>query len=260
MNVFIIGSGNIASHLSKAFYKFGIKISGIHSRNEIEGEKIAKKAKTTFFPQMDEIPKNASIYLLCVSDDAISTVAEQLPKSIKKSKIVAHTSGSVSIASLFNDIKNAGVFYPLQTFTKGKNISYNDIPFCINASNKKSTKALTKLAEKVSNSVHQIDDDQRQSIHLSAVMINNFVNHIIYISEEMLNQKEIDVEILQPLLRETILKQGELGAYDAQTGPSRRKDAKTLEKHLNLLRYNKEYKSIYMILSKSIQKTYKLEK
>lgn len=260
MNVFIIGSGNIASHLSKAFYQCGIEISGIHSRNEKEGKKIAKKTKTTFYPSIETIPKNASVYLICVSDDAISTVAELLPKSIKKSKIIAHTSGSVNMESAFQGIKNTGVFYPLQTFTKGKKMAYASIPFCINASNKKSSKALTSLANLLSKSVHQIDDEQRQSIHLSAVMINNFVNHIIYVSQELLHQKDIDPNILQPLLRETIQKQSQLGAYDAQTGPSRRKDAKTLKKHLDLLRYNKDYKSIYMILSKSIQKTYKLEK
>jgi len=260
LNVFIIGSGNIAFHMSEAFRKNNIGISGIYSRNEAEGQLLAKEANVERYERLKSIAKDADVYLICVSDDAIASVVDQLPKSIKKSKIIAHTSGSRSLNETLQSCKNAGVFYPLQTFTKGKKLAYNSIPFCINGTNKKTIKRLTELAQSISNSVHTFDDNQRKHIHLSAVIINNFINHLIFISEDLLEGEFIDPDILQPLLQETMRKQESLGAFEAQTGPARRLDAETLSSHLDLLRRQKDYKAIYMSISKSIQKTYKTKR
>ncbi|MDF1696368.1 MAG: DUF2520 domain-containing protein [Saprospiraceae bacterium] len=260
MSIFIIGSGNVAWHLCAALRKSNVKIAGIYSRDQQKGEQIAQKFNTEWYVQLNLIPKNASIYLLCVSDDAIKPVSESLPKSILKSKIVAHTSGSKSMEDTLIDCKNGGVFYPLQTFTKGKKMEYKNIPFCINGKNKKTIKKLMEVANTISTSVQVISDEQRKNIHLSAVLINNFVNHLIYVSGELLHQNEIDPEILQPLLLETIQKQQHLGAFQAQTGPARRMDADTMSAHLDLLKRNKEMKTIYMAISKSIQKTYNKKK
>ncbi|MEM9548209.1 MAG: DUF2520 domain-containing protein [Bacteroidota bacterium] len=260
MSVFIIGSGNIAYHLTLALNRKRIEIKGLFSRNEKEGNAIAKKAKIPFYNSYTSIPHSADIYLICVSDDAIQIVADQLPSALKESKIIAHTSGSKSIEETLVECKNGGVFYPLQTFTKGKRMSYHSIPFCINGNNKKTEKTLFALGETISNSVHFIDDKQRKSIHLSAVIINNFVNHLIMISEDLLHEKDIDPNILQPLLDETIKKQKKLGAVAAQTGPARRQDSKTITVHLELLTAYKEYTSIYKAISKSIGKSYKSEK
>ena len=117
-------------------------------------------------------------------------------------------------------------------------------------------KELNQLAKKISSSVHFINDDQRKKIHLSAVIINNFVNHLILAAEDLLVHEDIDPLILQPLLKETIRKQKVQGAFDAQTGPARRMDTKTMEDHLDLLKQHKTYKAIYTTISKSIQKKY----
>ena len=246
--------------MSKAFRKNDIPILGIYARNVTEGQSIAKKAKTKYFDQLKSIPQDADIYLICVSDDAIKIVVDALPNSIKKTKIVAHTSGSKSIDDTLLNCKNAGVFYPLQTFTKGKRMFYKEIPFCINARNKSTLNTLTNLGQKISTSVQTINDKQRKSIHLSAVMINNFVNHLIFSAQDLLDKKDIDSNILQPLLQETIKKQKSLGAYKAQTGPARRLDTKTMKAHLDMLKTNKEYKAIYKAISKSIQLTYNKKK
>lgn len=260
LNIFIIGSGNVAFHMAKAFTKNQIRITGLHSRNCEDGQWLAKKFDIPFYPQFKSIPKNADVYLLCISDDAIQSVAEKLPKSITNSRIVAHTSGSKSMEEALPSCKYGGVFYPLQTFTKGKKISYKKIPFCINGKSKKPIDGLTHLAEKISTSVHLIDDNQRKHLHLSAVIINNFVNHLIFNSQELLKEQAIDPSILQPLLNETIQKQKLLGAKDAQTGPARRMDRKTLDLHLDLLKNHKDLKTVYTAISKSIQKTYNKKK
>lgn len=256
LKIFILGSGNISFHLTKAFVKNKITISGLYSRNEIEGKKIAKIAKTTFYPQIEKVPVSADVYLICVSDDAIIKVSDRLPKSIRKSKIVAHTSGSKSIKEALSNCKNGGVFYPLQTFTKGKRMSYRKIPICVNGKNITITKQLTQLGQQISKSVQTISDQERKKIHLSAVIINNFVNHLIFAAEDLLEQENINKAILQPLLEETLKKQKSLGAFAAQTGPARRADNKTMNTHLELLKKDKPLKEIYECISKSIQKKY----
>lgn len=246
--------------MSKALIKNGIPISGVCARNKIEGQLIAKITNTQYYDQLKNIPKTADIYLICVSDDAIQMIVDKLPKTIKKLKIVAHTSGSKSIEETLKLCSNGGVFYPLQTFTKRKKIIYQNIPFCINGSNKNTIKALFSLGEKLSNSVQIINDIQRKSIHLSAVMINNFVNHLIFSAQDLLEQQDIDSTILQPLLQETIKKQKSLGAYAAQTGPARRMDSKTMQTHLEMLKTNKLYCEMYKSISNSIKKTYNKKK
>jgi predicted short-subunit dehydrogenase-like oxidoreductase (DUF2520 family) len=242
--------------MCKAFTNNALLISGIYSRNTKEGKSLAKKTKVNYYNTLTSLPIDADVYLICVSDDAIKDVVNQLPKSIKKSKIIAHTSGSKSIQKTLIKCKYGGVFYPLQTFTKGKKLRYRNIPICITASHEKTLNTLITLAKRISNSVHRITDGQRKQIHLSAVMTNNFINHLIYASQDLLDQNNIDSKILLPLLQETIRKQKSLGAYDAQTGPARRLDEKTLTTHLDMLISNEEYQAIYKAISKSIHKTY----
>lgn len=260
LNIIIIGSGNIAYHLCKAFSKTDINIDGLHARNEKEGLRLAKMSKCAYYPHISEIPENCDIYLICVSDDAIKNVVDHLPDHIKKQRIVAHTSGSKSMEETMKTCNNAGVFYPLQTFTKGKRMTYRAIPFCINGKNEDTRQTLSLLANKISESVQFIDDEQRKNIHLSAVLINNFVNHLIHASELLLKKKSIDPSILQPLLLETIKKQKSLGALEAQTGPARRMDSKTIAAHLDLLKNHPAFQKIYDALTRSIQQTYNPKK
>ncbi len=255
MNSIIIGSGNVAFHLAKALRKSDATLLGIYSRNKKEGKNIATKNKCTYFSDIIKIDKTADIYLLCVSDDSIQEVVASLPSSIKSDKIVAHTSGAQPMLEILEGCKYCGIFYPLQTFSKKRKLNYSKIPFCITGSNTKTIETLATLAKKISSIVEIVSDQDRQIIHASAVLINNFTNHLIYRAEALLTNRNLKPSILQPLLIETIKKQKKLGAYNAQTGPARRADISTIEKHLDLLLNSDQ--EIYTSISKSISQTYK---
>lgn len=256
--VFVIGSGNVAYHLCNAMQKAGIAIRGIHSRNRKTLNSIAKKYKVEGFTSLSTLPLDCDIYLLCVQDDNIKDLAESLPDQIVKNKIIAHTSGTKSMAQSLKKCAHPGIFYPLQTFSKHKRMRYSDIPFCIYGGNEQTISTLQNLAKKISNNVNIINDEQRAQIHLSAVAINNFVNHIIYLAESHIENKEIDASILKPLLRETIKKQAKIGSYHAQTGPAIRGDVDTIKKHLDFLEGDEAFRSIYKAITDSITKTYKI--
>ncbi len=255
MKVFIIGSGNVAYHMVRAIWKTDNKIVGLYSRNDRDARACVRGEKVDLFDQLTSIPTTADLYLICVNDDAISEILTSLPAEIKESKIIAHTSGSQSIDVLEN-VVSAGVFYPVQTFTKGRKMIYDDIPFCINANSDHVEAELSSLAEKISGNVNIISDIQRKKIHLSAVIMNNFVNHLIYKSEEFLEQNDLPIELIQPLLKQTIAKSAKLGSFEAQTGPAVRNDTSTINAHMDLLTNDLD-KELYKVLSLSITETHK---
>jgi len=250
LNVFFIGNGNVAQHLATAITATEHSVIGHYARSEKSFPSLS-----THYKQYNDIPSDADIYIICVSDDAIEEVCNSLPSSIKSQRIIVHTSGAKSIKSTLPNVSYPGVFYPLQTFTAGRGMAYDQIPLCINALEDDTMSNLRQLAESISNTVVQVDDHKRKQVHLSAVMINNFVNHLIARSEQLLASEDIDPSILQPLLIETIEKQADIGSDDAQTGPARRGDQETIKAHLELL-HKKSDKKMYKAISKSITKNY----
>jgi len=227
ISVLIIGKGNVATHLFDAFLKADtIDVTQISSRN------------LTVIPSAD-------VTIVAVSDDAIADVSSKI-----NNNFVVHTSGACAINEL-NNKKRKGVFYMLQTFSKGKKVDFKKVPFCLEATNKQDQYLLEKLAKSIGQNVYQINSEQRKSLHVSAVFVNNFTNHMYKIGSDICKEHHVPFEILQPLIKETVLKIETLSPKEAQTGPAIRNDKKTIENHLELL--NTEQQEIYKILTKSIQ-------
>ncbi|MBI1838567.1 MAG: DUF2520 domain-containing protein [Flavobacteriia bacterium] len=246
-SIFIIGAGNVGVHLANAF-KDKINIKGIYSKNGINAKDVANKLNIPYYESILQLP-TCDLVLICSSDDSIEELINQIPNFFS----IAYTSGSVSLDSLPKK-PNLGVFYPLQTFSKNKEIKLEKVPFFIEANNENLAQNLFDLAWLLSNEVNFADSFQRQKLHIAAVFINNFTNHLAYLAKEFLNKNDLDWKFMLPLLNETIQKVNEVNPYDAQTGPARRNDQKIIDKHLELLGEN--YKEIYTSITKSIQKTY----
>ena len=242
----IIGSGNVAQHLIKAFTKSElVEIVQVYSRKKealsslIEFDKI-----TSDFEELQE----SDLYIIAVSDKAIADVSRQLPF---QNRIVVHTSGAASLDVL--DAKNRkGVFYPLQTFSKNKEIDFSIIPLCLEAENTFDFRVLETVAKSVSNAVFAINSDQRKALHVAAVFVNNFTNHLYHIGQEICEEHQVPFEILRPLIQETAEKINTLNPVDAQTGPAKRNDLVTIDAHLAYLT-SENQKNIYKLITQSIQ-------
>ncbi len=248
IKVILLGSGNVATHLFQAFSKAnGVEVVQVFSRT------ISKDFPETLQTSDYKEIKAADVYIICVSDSAISSVSSQLSF---ENRLVVHTSGSTDINVL--DSKNRkGVFYPLQTFTKNKSVDFSQIPICIETEVPSDFEIIEKLAKSVSNSVYLINGNQRKALHVSAVFVCNFTNHLYTIGNTICVENNIPFEILQPLIKETAEKIQSLSPSEAQTGPAVRNDQKTIEKHIDFLT-NENQKEIYKILTKSIQNGEKL--
>lgn len=246
IRITVIGSGNVAQHLIKAFAKSElVEILQVYARKKealsslIEFDKI-----TSDFEELQE----SDLYIIAVSDKAIADVSKQLPF---QNRIVVHTSGAASLDVL--DAKNRkGVFYPLQTFSKNKDIDFSIVPLCLEAENTFDFRVLETVAKSISNAVFAINSDQRKALHVAAVFVNNFTNHLYHIGKEICGEHQVPFEILRPLIQETAEKINTLDPVDAQTGPAKRNDTNTIAAHLDYLT-NENQKNIYKLITQSIQ-------
>ncbi|MCW2118455.1 Rossmann-like and DUF2520 domain-containing protein [Flavobacterium sp. 7A] len=250
VKVVVIGSGNLAQHLIVAIQEAeqsekSIQLIQVYARTvDNIAHLVPKQHIISDFQQL----KEADVYIIAVSDNAINTVASQLPFN---NKLVVHTSGAMPMDTL--DSKNKkGVFYPLQTFTKNKKVAFETIPICLETENEADYMSIKLLANAISNKTYNINSVQRKALHVAAVFVNNFTNHLYQIGEEICDEHQLPFEILHPLIQETAAKIRSISPQQAQTGPAIRKDSKTIIAHETLLTHSKQ-KQLYKILTQSIQ-------
>lgn len=246
----IIGSGNVAQHLIQVFNK------SIYEGAEIEIATVFSRKKNVLPSLLNsELVcsdwnnlKEADLYIIAVSDTAITEVSEKIPF---KNKLLVHTSGAASMDAIKSNNRK-GVFYPLQTFSKNVVVDFKSIPICLESENKSDLELLKKVANSISNSVFEINTKQRIALHIAAVFVNNFTNNLYKIGNDICKENHIPFEILQPLIKETAEKINQLSPEDAQTGPAKRNDIETINSHLAFLS-DENQKKIYKILTQSIQ-------
>mgnify|MGYP001045648966 FL=1 len=243
ISVVILGSGNVASQLIKAFLKIDtINLKQVYTRNQEDINTLKDSINTT---NDISLLKQADVTIIAVSDDAISSISSHI-----KNSFVVHTSGSVDMKSL-NNIGRKGVFYPLQSFSKKKKVDFKNIPICLESETKEDLLKLEELVSLLQSKSYILSSHQRKKIHVAAVFANNFSNHMYTIANEICEKYNIPFDILHPLIEETSDKIKNITPKKAQTGPAKRNDVETIENHLNLL--SKKQQEIYLKITQSIQ-------
>lgn len=250
MKIVIIGSGNVAYHLVKAFTENNIEISQVFGRNKKDLKEISNEFKLNVSTGK---LADADLYLICVSDSSVVEISKTITK---KNCLVAHTSGSLPKEILEGSYRKAS-FYPLQTFSKSKNLDYKEIPFFVEADEDKDLEVLKNLALKISEKVMVSTYEKRKYIHLTAVFACNFVNHLFARAKEISDSQEIPFDYFLPLIKETTQKIEILEPKFAQTGPAIRNDERVLKLHEELITDEEQLK-IYKIMNESIKKMYEL--
>ena len=226
-----------------------IPLAQIFGRNKTELEKISEELNVPF--STEKLDK-ADLYIICVSDNSVENISKIIPK---KDALVAHTSGSLPKEILAGTYRKSS-FYPLQTFSKSKNLDYSKIPFFIEAENEEDQKILFDIASGISKNVMRSTYEKRKYIHLTAVFACNFVNHLFSRAKEISDSQDIPFDYFLPLIDETVHKIHEIDPKSAQTGPAVRNDKRILELHEQLLK--DESLEIYKTMNHSIQKMYEL--
>jgi len=250
----LAGSGNIAWHLANALKLQGYQITGIWSRNFSNAQALAEVCGSTACNSISDLGKNADLIIIAVADNAIEIVANEIGKF---DGIVVHTAGSVSKDALKGSFQNYGVFYPLQTFSKGTPVNIREVPFFLESSYGEVHQAIKKVALSLSSKVYEADSHQRMLLHVAAVFAGNYSNLLYTISNEVLNGSGLPQEVLHPLIVETARKATSGDPLKMQTGPARRNDTTTIEKHLEILASLPEYAELYRLLANLVSNKYK---
>jgi predicted short-subunit dehydrogenase-like oxidoreductase (DUF2520 family) len=250
MEIVIIGSGNVAAVLGRKFKTAGHHILQIIGRNASAASELAYEWNTVSSNYLSAVNRNAEIYLIAVSDEAIVEVIRDLKLP---GKVVAHTAASVPMDVLKNVTKHYGVFYPLQSLRKDM-VSLPEIPIFWEGSDETAKKKLEALARSIAKEkVVEAGDDERMKLHLAAVVVSNFANHLYALTEEYCRSEGLDFKQLIPLIEETSLRIKDISPRQVQTGPAIRHDQETVQKHLALLNNHPQLKKIYVLMTESIQ-------
>jgi predicted short-subunit dehydrogenase-like oxidoreductase (DUF2520 family) len=251
MRITLIGSGNIATHLGAAFKNAGYKIRQVYSRNIQNAALLAYNIGAEAIDDLNQINPETDIFIIAVADDAIAQIAQQLAIY---DKLMVHTSGATDLQTLLNYTDKAGVFYPLQTFSKTKEVDFRTVPLCIEGADESITGILGQFAATISNNVHKIDSAQRNILHMAAVFACNFPNYLYSVAQGLLAQHNMQFDLLRPLILETAEKVQDHLPADVQTGPAIRRDVKSIDAHLQLLKDKPELEQLYRLLSQGIIK------
>jgi len=247
-NIVILGAGSVATHLALALDFHGYRINQIYSRTSNSAEMLSLKTNSLFITDLQQLDTNADLYVIALKD----SVVECLIRKLHVNGIVVHTSGTLPMSILSNMSTRYGVFYPLQTFSKSRPIRFDHIPICLEASDDQTLNALKEVAGKLSDKIYFIDSGQRQYIHLAAVFSCNFSNFMYVAAADILKSRNINFDILIPLIREFFDKVTMMEPWEAQTGPAIREDTGVIAKQMELLEKFPEYKEIYKQITEKI--------
>lgn len=248
----ILGAGNVAWHLAPALEDAGHTIMEVYSRSIRAAQKLTDRLYTAeAVDDMDFSTSQANVFILAVKDTAIPTVVDEV--ILPENSILLHTSGTVSLDILnHSSASHTGILYPLQSFSKGRKLDFNDVPFLIESEEEETLEVIRAIAKSLSPQVYHVNSKDRKVLHVAGVFASNFSNHMIRISEDIMRRQGLDFEMMKPLIIETIAKSLEIGAQAAQTGPAKREDYSTLEDHHNFLSYDEDIAEIYRLISQHI--------
>jgi len=249
-SVVLVGAGNVATHLGKALAAIGHRILQVYSRSPESSAKLSVALNCPHTCNIDEITPDADIYLFCVADDALEPLLKTFPH---KSSLVVHTAGSISMNVITEaGFSDAGVFYPLQTFSRNIVIDFKGVPVFMEASKKGGSELLRNLAEGLGARVFEATSEQRLKLHIAAVFACNFTNHMYAVAKKIMDQNDMPFELLYPLMEETLRKAINADPAVVQTGPAARNDLNVLHRHIKCLDETPPLQKLYNFVSQNI--------
>lgn len=252
MDIVIIGTGNVATILGRKFKMAGHTIIQVAGRNSAAASKLAYELNTVSTNYRSSIDKNADVYILSVSDEAIAEIAADLKLP---GKVVAHTAAAVPKEILKPVSSHYGVFYPLQTLRK-EMADLPETPLFFDGNDERTRALLEKLAHSIAGEkVVRAGDDERLRLHVAAVFAGNFTNYMYVLAAEYCRMEGIDFKLLQPLIEQTALRVKTISPKEVQTGPAIRHDGETIKKHLDLLKAYPHLQNVYEFISENIRQS-----
>ncbi|MDR0987970.1 MAG: DUF2520 domain-containing protein [Prevotellaceae bacterium] len=247
----LVGAGNVATRLGIALHRQGFSILQVYSRTLEAAASLAYQTGARPTTSLDELIPDADLYLVSLKDDVLPELIPRIAQG-KTNALLVHTAGSIDMDVWKAYTANYGVLYPLQTFSKQREVEFAQIPFLIESNQPQSTQLLKQVAATLSHRVYEATSSQRRALHLAAVFACNFVNHFYDEAAELLRAQDLPFDLLLPLIDETARKVHQLTPREAQTGPAVRDDQEVIRRHLELLHNCPSEQALYRLMSRQI--------
>jgi predicted short-subunit dehydrogenase-like oxidoreductase (DUF2520 family) len=253
-NISFAGAGRVGSALCRELFQTGFRIDLIVSETSVSGRFVADSCRALWSSELS-FPDSTDLIVVAVPDHKLKSVLEAI--KCRPGTLIAHTAGSFGFDVFPDHVNHKGIFYPLQTFSQGRNVNFKDLPFLLEASDDESALILKNMVDLIGGTSHFVDAEHRRILHLAAVFVSNFTNHMLTEGKGVATRAGFTFEVLTPLINETISKAITLGPENSQTGPAVRNDKNTIEKHLELLSFSPQLQSLYKEVTQSIIEYYK---
>lgn len=245
--VLLIGTGRTAFHLGHALRAAKVPLQGVVGRDAERTGALAKRLKAPAFALGGAVP-TCDLMLIAVSDDAIGAVAKKLPRT---QAVIAHSSGTQSMAALGRR-EHTGVLWPIQSLSPGVPADLSKVPLVIDSSDADARKVVRAVAQRISSRVLELPHKQREALHMAAVFASNFPVFLLAQAQRLLKEQNLPPDLLTPLWLAVAQKAADAGPDAALTGPARRGDRRTLAKHLERLKGDRDLRRAYALLSRMI--------
>ena len=251
MKVTLIGAGNLATQLGKSLKKAGVIISQVYSRTEDSARTLGELLEAEWLTDIKALRDEADIYIFSVKDSVLNELISEVCKS-RGEKLFLHTAGSMPMSCFEGKALHYGVFYPMQTFSKAKDVDFERIPVFIEGNSIETEDVIKSLANKLSQRVIRLSSADRKYLHLAAVWACNFTNYCYTVALDILGEHGIPFDVMLPLINETTEKIQKISPKEAQTGPAVREDRNVISKQLELMNGKEDLQELYQMLSKGI--------
>lgn len=253
ISVVFVGAGNLATHLARSLHQAGFCIKQVYSRTEESARVLAESVNAGFTTEFATLLPGAELYIVSLKDAALIQLLPEIVAGKGHQGLWVHTAGSIPMSVWENNgVERYGVFYPMQTFSKQREVDFSQIPLFVEANHQSDVLLLKEIAGCLTSKVLDADSDQRKSLHLAAVFACNFANHMYALAEELLQKYNLPFEVILPLIDETARKVHELHPKQAQTGPAVRYDMNVMDAHLRMLDGEPRMQELYKLISQSI--------
>jgi predicted short-subunit dehydrogenase-like oxidoreductase (DUF2520 family) len=250
LKIVFVGAGNVATHLSIAMRRAGNTVVQVYSRTETNARTLADRLQTEWTADLKRLVADADLYVFSLRDDVLTEIITHIQPN---DALWIHTAGSVPLDVFGRHIERCGVLYPLQTFSKNREVDFSRVPCFVEARRPQDEALLRTVAKQLSDNVQTITSEKRKYLHLAAVYACNFTNHMYALAAKLLESQGISWEILLPLIDETAAKVHTLTPSQAQTGPAVRFDRRVMDRQEALLE-DEDVKQIYQLISTHIHK------
>ena len=251
MKVTLIGAGNLATQLGKSLKKAGVIISQVYSRTEDSARTLGELLEAEWLTDIKALRDEADIYIFSVKDSVLCELISEVCKG-RGDKLFLHTAGSMTMSCFEGKALHYGVFYPMQTFSKAKDVDFERIPVFIEGNSIETEDVIRSLANKLSQRVIRLSSADRKYLHLAAVWACNFTNYCYTVASDILGEHGIPFDVMLPLINETTEKIQKISPKEAQTGPAVRGDRNVMSKQLELMNGKEDLQELYKMLSKGI--------